>query len=403
MVEPFIGPLKLHEYQSKELLRERGLNVGPSAVATTAGEARAVAENLAADGATRFAVKVQVHAGGRGKGGGIKLADTPEHAGELAGTMLGTALITPQTGPEGVLVRKVLIEAGADIANELYLGLTIDRSARRPVVIASAEGGVEIEEVAERNPEAILKEACVPGWGLRPFQATRLAYRLGLRGRTARQVAATIMKLARAYDDLDASLAEINPLVIDADGDVLVLDAKIVIDDNALYRHADLAELRDRSEEEPLELEASEHSLSYVALDGTVGCMVNGAGLAMGTMDEISNAGGFPANFLDVGGGASVERVANAFRILMKGERVRAVLINIFGGIVRCDRVAKGVIEALETVEVDVPVVVRLQGTNAEEGREILRRSDLEFLVAETLQDAARKAVAAADTGAESP
>lgn len=388
--------MKLHEYQSKELLRERGLNVGPSAVATSADQAREVAEQLAADGAKRFAVKAQVHAGGRGKGGGIKLAETPEQAGELAGAMLGTALITPQTGPEGVVVRQVLIEAGADIAAELYVGLTIDRTARCPVVIASAEGGVEIEEVAEHSPEAIFKEPCVPGWGLRPFQATRLAYRLGLGGRVARAVAATILKLARAYDDLDASLAEINPLVIAPDGEVTVLDAKIVLDDNALFRHADLAELRDCSEEEPLELEASEHSLSYVALDGTVGCMVNGAGLAMGTMDEISNAGGFPANFLDVGGGASVERVASAFRILMKGEQVKAVLINIFGGIVRCDRVAKGVIEALETIDVNVPVVVRLQGTNAEEGREILRASDLEFIVAETLQDAAQKAVAAA-------
>jgi len=388
--------LKLHEYQSKELLRERGLNVGPSAVATSADQAREVAEQLAADGAKRFAVKAQVHAGGRGKGGGIKLAETPEQAGELAGAMLGTALITPQAGPEGVVVRQVLIEAGADIAAELYVGLTIDRTARCPVVIASAEGGVEIEEVAEHSPEAIFKEPCVPGWGLRPFQATRLAYRLGLDGRVARAVAAAILKLARAYDDLDASLAEINPLVIGPDGEVTVLDAKIVLDDNALFRHADLAELRDRSEEEPLELEASEHSLSYVALDGTVGCMVNGAGLAMGTMDEISNAGGFPANFLDVGGGASVERVASAFRILMKGAQVKAVLINIFGGIVRCDRVAKGVIEALETIDVNVPVVVRLQGTNAEEGREILRASDLEFIVAETLQDAAQKAVAAA-------
>ncbi len=392
--------MKLHEYQSKELLRQRGLNVGPSAVATNAAEARQVAEQLAADGATRFAVKAQVHAGGRGKGGGIKLAETPQQAGELAEAMLGAALITPQTGPAGVVVRQVLIEADAEIADELYLGLTIDRSARCPVVIACAEGGIEIEEVAERNPEAILKELCVPGWGLRPFQANRLAYRLGLDGMVARRVAATIMKLARAYDDLDASLAEINPLVIGPDGEVVVLDAKIVLDENALFRQPDLAELRDRSEEEPLELEASEHSLSYVALGGTVGCMVNGAGLAMGTMDEISNAGGFPANFLDVGGGASSERVASAFRILMKGEHVKAVLINIFGGIVRGDRVALGVIEALQTVEVKVPVVVRLQGTNAEEGREILRSSELEFMVAETLQDAARKAVDAAGGGA---
>ena len=388
--------MKLHEYQSKELLHQRGLNIGPSAVAASGAEARKVAEQLAAAGARCFAVKAQVHAGGRGKGGGIKLADTPQQAGEFAGSMLGARLITPQTDPDGVVVRQVLVEAGADIADELYVGLTIDRAACCPVVIASTEGGMAIEEVAMRNPEAILKELCIPGWGLRMFQANRLAYRLGLDGRVARQVAGTIMKLAHAYDDLDASLAEINPLVIGPDGEVTVLDAKIVLDDNALFRHPDLAELRDRSEEEPLELEASEDSLSYVALDGTVGCMVNGAGLAMGTMDEISNAGGFPANFLDVGGSASVERVSSAFRILMKGEQVRAVLINIFGGIVRGDRVAQGVIEALETVEVNVPVVVRLQGTNAEEGREILRSSELEFIVAETLQEAARKAVDAA-------
>jgi succinyl-CoA synthetase beta subunit len=393
--------LKLHEYQSKALLRERGVAVPEGHVATTADEARAAAEKLFAAGSAKVAVKAQVHAGGRGKGGGIKLADSADEAAELAGALLGSQLVTPQTGAEGVPVNMVYIEGGADIANELYVALTLDRSARCPVVIASAEGGMDIEEVAETNPDAIVREHCAPGWGLRPFQATRLAYKLGLEGKAARGVANTILKLANAYGDLDASLAEINPLVITGDDGVIALDAKFDIDDNALYRHKDLAELHDASEEEPLELEAAEHNLSYVALDGTVGCMVNGAGLAMGTMDEISNAGGFPANFLDVGGGASVERVANAFRILMKGERVSAVLINIFGGIVRCDRVAKGVIEALGTVEVDVPVVVRLQGTNAEEGREILRQSDLEFIVAETLREAAEKAVAAAGGQAE--
>ncbi len=393
--------MKLHEYQAKALLRQRGVAVPAGEVAADADGARAAAQRLADAGASRFAVKAQVHAGGRGKGGGIRLADSPEEAARHAGALLGKPLVTPQTGPEGVVVRRVLVEAGADIADELYVGLTLDRSARCPVVIASAEGGVEIEEVAARDPGAILREPCAPAWGLRPFQAARLAHRLGLRGKIARKAAATILQLAETYAELDASLAEINPLIVTGDGDVVALDAKIVIDDNALYRHPELEALRDASEEQPLEREAAEHSLSYVALDGTVGCMVNGAGLAMATMDEISNAGGFPANFLDVGGGASVERVANAFRILMQGRDVRAVLINIFGGIVRCDRVAKGVIEALETVHVQVPVVVRLQGTNAEEGRRILRESSLQFIVAETLREAAEKAVAAAATPAE--
>ena len=388
--------MKLHEYQSKALLRECGIAVPDGHLAITVDEARAFAAELFEAGCGRVAVKAQVHAGGRGKGGGIKLAASADEAAEFAAAMLGSQLVTPQTGPQGVAVNKVYIEAGADIAKELYVALTLDRSRGCPVVIASAEGGIDIEEVADSDPAAILREHCQPGWGLRPFQATRLAYRLGLSGKAARGVATTLMKLSKAYRDLDASLAEINPIVITGDGSVIALDAKFDIDDNALYRHPELAALRDSSEEDPLEVEAAEHSLSYVALDGTVGCMVNGAGLAMGTMDEISNAGGFPANFLDVGGGASVERVASAFRILMKGERVSAVLINIFGGIVRCDRVAKGVIEALSTVPVNVPIVVRLQGTNAKEGREILRESDLEFIVAETLHEAAEKAVAAA-------
>jgi len=392
--------LKLHEYQSKALLRDHGVAVPEGHVAATAEEAAAFAAKLFEGGSARVAVKAQVHAGGRGKGGGIKLAASAQEAAEFAASMLGSRLVTPQTGVDGVAVHKVYIEAGADIANELYVALTLDRSQRCPVVIASAEGGMDIEEVAASNPDAILREHCAPGWGLRPFQATRLAYRLGLSGKAARGVASTMVKLARAYRELDASLAEINPLVITGDDGVVALDAKFDIDDNAIYRHPALAALRDSSEEDPLEMEAAEHNLSYVALDGTVGCMVNGAGLAMGTMDEISNAGGFPANFLDVGGGASVERVANAFRILMKGERVSAVLINIFGGIVRCDRVANGVIEALDTVAVEVPIVVRLQGTNAEEGREILRQSDVEFIVAETLHEAAEKAVAAAGGGA---
>jgi succinyl-CoA synthetase beta subunit len=388
--------LKLHEYQAKGLLRDCGITVPEGEVADSPGAARAAAERLFAAGATKVAVKAQVHAGGRGKGGGIKLADSAEEAEGYAEGMLGKPLVTPQTGPEGVIVRKVLIEGGASIANELYVALTLDRAANCPVVIASAEGGMDIEEVAASNPDAIVREYCAPGWGLRPFQATRLAYQMGLTGKVARGAANAILKLARAYTELDGSLAEINPLIVTSDDRVVALDAKFVIDDNALYRRPGLAEMHDASEEEPLELEAAEHSLSYVALDGTVGCMVNGAGLAMATMDEISNAGGFPANFLDVGGGASVERVATAFGILMKGEDVRAVLINIFGGIVRCDRVALGIIEALETVDVAVPVIVRLQGTNAKEARAILRDSDLDFIVAETLREAAEKAVAAA-------
>lgn len=393
--------MKLHEYQSKALFRDRGIVVPDGEVADTPSAVEAAAQRLADAGATRFAVKAQVHAGGRGKGGGIKLADSPAQAAEFAAGMLGQQLVTPQTGADGVTVNKVLVEGGAAIARELYVALTLDRATRTPVVIASAEGGMDIEEVAATNPDAIVREHAAAGWGLRPFQATRLAYSLGLEGKVARGVAGTILKLSKAFKDLDASLAEINPLIVTEDDKVVALDAKIVIDDNALFRHPELAEMHDPAEEDPLELEAAEHNLSYVALHGTVGCMVNGAGLAMGTMDEISNAGGFPANFLDVGGGASVERVANAFRILMKGDRVEAVLINIFGGIVRCDRVANGVIQALKTVEVNVPVVVRLQGTNAEEAREILRNSDLEFIVAETLHEAAEKAVAAARATAE--
>jgi succinyl-CoA synthetase beta subunit len=376
-------------------MRQYGIPVPESGVAASAEEAEAAAQTLAEAGYERFAVKAQVHAGGRGKGGGIKLADSPARAGELADAMLGTQLVTPQTGPEGVPVNKVLIEGGADIADELYLGITIDRSKRRPVIIASSEGGMDIEEVAATRPEAIFNAWITPGWGLQGFEAARVAYALGLSGKAQRAGASIIKKLADMFVDLDASLAEINPLIVTGDDQVMALDAKINIDDNALFRHADLEELRDESAVNELEAAAAEHDLSYVALDGTVGCMVNGAGLAMATMDEILLAGGSPANFLDVGGGASVERVAAAFKILMQAPALNSVLVNIFGGIVRCDRVAKGIIEALETVEVDVPVTVRLQGTNAEEGRQLLQQSSLEFNVAETLDEAARMAVEA--------
>ncbi len=387
--------MKLHEFQSKALLRQFGIPVPDSAVADSAGNAVVAAATLAAQGYEIFAVKAQVHAGGRGKGGGIKIAKTPEEAGELADAMLGTRLITPQTGADGVAVRRVLIEGGVDIANELYLGITLDRSRRCPVIIASSEGGVEIEEVAARTPEAIHNEWIKPGWGLQAYEASRLAYRLNLSGKTQRAAAAIVRKLATMFCDLDASLVEINPLVVTGEGDVIALDAKITIDDSALFRRPDLEKLRDQSEEDALEVAAAEHTLSYIALDGTVGCMVNGAGLAMATMDEILLAGGTPANFLDVGGGASVDRVAAAFKILMQAPELSSVLINIFGGIVRGDRVAKGIIEALDQIEVDVPVVVRLQGTNAAEGRALLNESSLEFIVAETLDEAARQAVEA--------
>jgi len=385
--------MKLHEYQSKKLFQQQGIKVPEGGVADTPAAARAVAEDLFGKGASRVAVKAQVHAGGRGKGGGIKLASSPEEAELFTEGMLGTSLVTPQTGPEGVQVRSVLIEAGADIATELYLGVTLDRSNQCAVVIASSEGGMAIEEVAAENPEAILRELVDPGWGLQGFQARRLAYGLGLTGVPQRGAAKVILQLAQLFQDLDSSLVEINPLIITADDEVVALDAKINIDDNCLFRRPDLVELRDLSEEDVLEVEASEHNLTYIALDGTIGCMVNGAGLAMATMDEILLAGGSPANFLDVGGSASAETVANAFRILMKAPDLQAVLINIFGGIVRGDRVAKGIIEALDQVEVNVPVVVRLQGTNAEEGRRLLAESSLEFTLAETLNEAASKAV----------
>ena len=385
----------MHEYQSKDLMRQYGIPLPESAVAHSAEAAEAAAAVLADGGYTRFAVKAQVHAGGRGKGGGIKLAESPAEAGKLAGEMLGTQLVTPQTGPEGVPVNKVLIEGGADIANELYLAVTIDRSRRCPVIIASSEGGMDIEEVAATQPDKIYNEWIAPGWGLQAFEAAGVAYALGLTGKSQRAGSAVIQKLASMFLDLDAALAEINPLIVTGDQRVMALDAKITIDDNVLFRRPDLEELRDQSAEDELEVAAAEHGLSYISLDGTVGCMGNGAGLAMATMDEILLAGGQPANFLDVGGGASVERVAAAFKILMQAPRVNSVLINIFGGIVRGDRVAKGIIEALETIEVNLPVTVRLQGTNAAEGRKLREESSLEFILAETLDEAARKAVGA--------
>jgi len=384
--------MKIHEYQAKEILKKFGVPVPRGRVAKTPQEAHGIAEEL--DGAV--VVKAQIHAGGRGKGGGIKVANSPDEAEKAADAIIGMNLVTHQTGPEGRLVERVLVEDAGDIARELYLGVVIDRVSECPVIMASEAGGMDIEEVAAKTPEKILKVIIDPAVGLQPFQVRRICFGLNLTKELTGQVGRMISNLYKAFIGSDCSLAEINPLAITKDGEAFALDAKINLDDNALYRHKDLAELRDISEEEPLEVEASKHNLSYIKLDGSVGCMVNGAGLAMATMDIIKLHGQLPANFLDVGGAASAERVANAFRILTSDENVKAVLINIFGGIVRCDRVANGIVEALKVVDVKAPIVVRLEGTNSEKGREILEKSGLEFTVAETLDDAARKVVAAA-------
>ncbi len=384
--------MKIHEYQAKEILREYGVPVPDGRVATSADEAEEIAKELGTD---VVVVKAQIHAGGRGKGGGVKIARGASEAKELARNMLGMQLVTHQTGPEGKKVLKVLVEQGLKIQQELYLGIVIDRAVSRIVIMASTQGGVEIEEVAAKDPSAILKEYVDPAVGLMPFQANKIAYGLGLTGPAAKSCAKFVRGLYAAFIGCDCSLAEINPLIVTEDGDVLALDAKINFDDNAMFRHPDYKELRDLSEEEPLETEASKYDLNYIKLDGEVGCMVNGAGLAMATMDIVKLAGSMPANFLDVGGTASVERVAAAFRILMSDEHVRAVLVNIFGGIVRCDRVAGGIIEALKTVKVEVPIVIRLQGTNASEARKMLEEADFPFRVAEELAEAAEKVVGA--------
>ncbi len=343
------------------------------------------------------AVKAQIHAGGRGKGGGIKIAQDAEEAEDYARQLIGMNLITPQTGPEGKQVQRVLVEKGLNIQKEFYLGILIDRSHRRPLVMASSEGGVEIEEVARTNPERIVREHVHPVIGLQAFQARKIAFGLGLDPSLVGKAAKFILALYEAFRATDASLAEINPLVLTREGEIIALDAKVNLDDNALYRHPELRDLRDYSEEEPLEIQASRYGLNYIKLEGNVGCMVNGAGLAMATMDIIKLAGGNPANFLDVGGGANVEQVRNAFKILVSDEKVKAVLINIFGGIMRCDIVADGVVQAVKDVGVNVPVVVRLEGTNVEQGRDILQNSGLNFEVAKGMADAAEKVVAAAE------
>jgi succinyl-CoA synthetase beta subunit len=352
-------------------------------------EAKAIAERLGGS----VVVKAQIHAGGRGKGGGVKIAKDAREAGELASKILGMTLVTHQTGPEGRLVQRLLIEETLPIERELYLGIVLDRVQGKPVFMASAAGGMEIEEVAEKTPDLILKETLEPGIGLQPYQARKLAFGIGIPARSVNGAVQAMTALSKAYDATDASLAEINPFILTKDGKVFALDAKITFDDNALYRHKELVELRDLNEEDPLEVEASKFGLNYIKLDGSVACMVNGAGLAMATMDIVKYAGGSPANFLDVGGGASAEQVKNAFRILLSDKHVKAVLINVFGGILRCDRLANGVVEAARDLKVSVPIVVRMEGTNVELGRQILLESGLNFTVGEDMRDAAEKAV----------
>jgi succinyl-CoA synthetase beta subunit len=388
--------MKIHEYQSKAILARHGVPVPRGEVVTQASAAADVARRL---GGPISVVKAQIHAGGRGKGGGVKLAKRPEEAERLAGDMLGMKLVTHQTGPEGRIVQRVLVEEGLEIARELYLGMVIDRSTQKIVVMVSSEGGMEIEKVAAETPEKIFKEFVEPGVGLQNFQAQKLAFALDLEGPSVRKAVKMITALYRAFVASDASLLEINPLIVTKAGDLLALDAKMNFDDNALFRHPEVVELRDLNEEEPLEIEASKYSLNYIKLDGNIGCMVNGAGLAMATMDIIKLAGGEPANFLDVGGGASAEQIRNAFKILMSDTAVQAVLINIFGGILRCDVLAEGVIAAVKELHVGVPVVVRMEGTNVERGKQMLKESGLRFETADTMSEAAEKVVAAARKG----
>jgi succinyl-CoA synthetase beta subunit len=380
--------MKIHEYQGKEILKKYGVPVPKGEVAFTVEDAVKAAQNI---GGNLWVVKAQIHAGGRGKGGGVKLARSLEEVRARAGEILGMRLVTHQTGPEGRVVRRLLVEEGMNIAKELYAGITLDRQQSRNVVMVSTEGGVEIETVAAKTPEKILKEAVDPTVGFQRFQASRLCFGLGLKGDAFKNGLKFITALYKAYEASDASLAEINPLVITQEGRVVALDAKINFDDNALFRHPDYEELRDVAEEDPLEVEASASHLNYIKLEGNVGCMVNGAGLAMATMDIIKLAGGMPANFLDVGGSASAHTVEAGFKIILKDPNVKAILINIFGGIVRCDRVATGVVQAAKNVAVQIPIVIRLAGTNAELAAEILQNSGLKFLVAGSLKEAAEK------------
>jgi succinyl-CoA synthetase beta subunit len=382
--------MKIHEYQAKAILAKFGVPVPRGEFISKKEDAEGVARRL---GTPVVVVKAQIHAGGRGKGGGVKLARSPQQAGELAGQILGMTLITPQTGPEGRLVRRLLIEEGLDIKRELYLSILVDRASAAPVFMASASGGMEIEEVAKEHPEAILRETISPATGLQAYQVRKLAFGLGLPAEILKVAVPFFQALYRAFVETDASLLEINPLVVTGEGRLVALDAKVNFDDNAMFRHPEFAELRDVDEETPLEVEASKFKLNYIQLDGNVACMVNGAGLAMATMDIIKLSGGSPANFLDVGGGASEEQVRNAFKILLSDPNVRAVFVNIFGGILRCDVLAGGVVKAARELGIRVPVVVRLEGTNVEAGQKILRDSGLNFTVAAGMKDGAQKVV----------
>jgi succinyl-CoA synthetase beta subunit len=388
--------MKIHEYQAKAVLKKYGVPVPRGEVIENREQAKVAAKSLFDSGASGVVVKAQIHAGGRGKGGGVKIAKSLEEALELTSKMLGMTLVTHQTGPEGRVVRRLLVEETLPIERELYLGIVVDRAEAKPVFMASQAGGMEIEQVAAENPSAILKEYIDPGMGLEPFQARKLAFQLGLKPEQIGQAVQFMTGLYKAFEETDSSLMEINPFITTSDGRLFALDAKMNFDDNALFRHPELKQLRDITEEDPLEVEASKYSLNYIKLDGNVGCMVNGAGLAMATMDIIKHAGGMPANFLDVGGGANAEQVTHAFEILLSDKNVKAVLINIFGGILRVDTLAKGVVEAANKTHIQLPVVLRLEGTNVEQGRDILQQSGLNFIVAETMKDAAEKVVRAA-------
>ena len=384
--------MKIHEYQAKAILAKYDVPVPRGEVAYTVEEAEAAARKIGGS----VVVKAQIHAGGRGNGGGVKVAKNAVEAVELAKKILGMQLITHQTGPEGRIVQRLLIEETLPIERELYLGIVLDRALGVPVFMASAAGGMEIEEVAHKTPGLILKEPLLPGYGLQPFQARKLAFGIGIPAASVNAAVHAMTALVRASDAIDASLAEINPFILTTDGKVYALDAKITLDDNALYRHKDLLELRDLNEEDPLEVEASRFGLNYIKLDGAIACMVNGAGLAMATMDIVKYAGGSPANFLDVGGGANAEQIRNAFRILLSDASVKAVLINIFGGILRCDTLAAGVVGAARELDIKVPIVIRMEGTNVDKGREILLESGFNFTVADGMKDAAEKVVALA-------
>jgi len=388
--------VNIHEYQAKDLLSRYGVRVSTGKVAFSADEAEQIAKDLSSD---KFVVKAQIHAGGRGKGGGVKLATTPGDVRQIASEMLGMRLVTHQTGPEGKIVGKVLVEEASQIEREMYLGMVIDRAQERVVIMASPEGGVEIEEVARTRPEKILKEYIDPSVGLLPFNSRKIAYFLGLNGRTMNKAVTFISGLYKAFIEYDCSLAEMNPLVVTRDGEILALDAKLNFDDNAFYRHSEIEKLRDPNEEDPTELEAKKWGISYVKLDGNIGCLVNGAGLAMATMDIIKYHGGEPANFLDVGGGASAEQVTQAFKMILSDTNVKSVFVNIFGGIMKCDIIATGIITAAKEVGIGVPLVVRLEGTNVELGRKMLAESGLNITTGSDMREAASKVVAAAGRG----